>query len=81
MSVNFNEVLDLLKVGKYLVTLHTKQRMAQRNISHADIKNCGATGSAIESEGKIKVSGFDCDGEELSVVCVNEDGVIIITVF
>ena len=42
MSVNFNEVLDLLKVGKYLVTLHTKQRMAQRNISHADIKNCGA---------------------------------------
>ena len=81
MSANFDEVLNLLRAGKYLVTLHAKQRMALRNISHADMKNCGATGSAIETEDKIKVSGFDCDGEELSIVCVNEDGIIIITVF
>lgn len=81
MVLDCNEILNLLKAGKYLVTLHAKQRMASRKISHADIKNCGATGSVIESEGKIKVTGLDCDSEELSIICVYEDGIIIITVF
>lgn len=81
MSEKFNDTLNLLSHGKYLVTLHAQRRMAERKISHADIKNCGKTGSATFSEDKIKVTGLDCDGEDLTVVCVNEDGVIIITVF
>jgi hypothetical protein len=81
MSEEFKDVLSLLKNGKYLVTLHAQRRMSERKISHADIRNCGTTGSAVLNEDKIKVTGLDCDGEALNVVCVNEDGVIIVTVF
>jgi len=81
MPHKLEEVLNLLKNGKYEVTLHAKQRMALRNVSHADVRNCGRTGTAIENDEKIKVTGLDCDQEELSLICVYEDGVILITVF
>ena len=81
MRDNFADVLILLKNGKYLVTLHAQRRMSERKISHADIRNCGLTGNAVRSDNKIKVTGYDCDGESMTVVCVSEDGVIIITVF
>jgi hypothetical protein len=81
LNTKFCDILNLLKTGKYLVTLHAKQRMASRNVSHADIKRCAATGSAVETDGKIKVTGLDCDDEELHIICVYEDGIIIITVF
>lgn len=81
MPEEFKDVLSLLKNGKYMVTLHAQRRMAERKISHADIRKCGATGNAVLTENKIKVTGLDCDSEALTVVCVNEDGVIIVTVF
>lgn len=81
MSLEFKDVLNLLKNGKYLVTLHAQRRMSERKISHADIRKCGATGSAVLTEDKIKIMGSDCDGEALTVVCVKEDDVIIVTVF
>jgi len=56
--------------------------MAERNVSHADIRTCGETGKAkLQSDGKIKVTGTDLDGDELTLICVEEDGVLIITVF
>ena len=75
------EVLNLLSRGKYKVTLHAKQRMAERKITHADIKHCALTGYAKLFEDKIKVTGLDCDSESMTLICVNGNGVILITVF
>lgn len=75
-------ILKALERGEYETTLHARQRMAQRNVAHADIRSCGETGKAIKQEsGKIKVSGVDVDGDDLSIICVEENGVLIITVF
>ena len=75
-------ILDRLRDGDYRVTLHAKQRMAERNVSHGDIQACGKNGVASpQVDGKIKVMGSDLDGEELFLICVKENGVLIITVF
>ena len=58
-----------------------QRRMSERRITHSDIRNCGKTGSTFLNEDKIKVKGLDCDGESLTIACINEDGVIIVTVF
>ena len=77
-----HEVLEALAQGHYQVTLHAGQRMSQRNVSHADIRCCGKNGKALrQGDGKIKVWGFDLDGEALSLICVEEGGVLIVTVF
>lgn len=81
MNDTIRVILNLIGSGKYLITKHAQSRMGERRISHADIRNCGKTGIALESEGKIRVRGLDCDGESLVIVCVNDNGVIVITVF
>jgi len=76
------QILSALSLGDYRVTLHAKLRMSERNISHADIRNCGQSGLAMaQSDGKVKVVGRDIDGVQLTLICVIEDGVLLITVF
>lgn len=76
------QILSALSLGDYRVTFHAKLRMSERNISHADIRNCGQSGLAIvQSDGKIKVVGRDIDGAQLTLICVIEDGVLLVTVF
>lgn len=74
--------LFALARGDYRLTRHAKDRMRERGISDADIRFCGKVGRAIlQSDRKIKVVGFDCSGEELVIICVEENGVLLITVF
>ncbi len=75
-------VLDCLRDGDYRITLHAKQRMAERNVSYADIRSCSETGTiTLGPDGKIKIVGSDIEGEELTLICAEEDSVLIITVF
>ena len=75
-------VLDCLRHGDYRVTLHGKLRMAERNVSNGDIRSCGESGKTkLQPDGKIKVTGRDLDGEDLTLVCVEDCGVLSITVF
>lgn len=75
-------ILDCLSSGRYSVTLHAKQRMAQRGVSHTDIMSCGSNGVLVsQQEEKFKVVGNDLDGDELTLICVLEGNVLIITVF
>jgi hypothetical protein len=75
-------VLEAIGDGDYQITLHARQRMAWRSVAHEDIRSCGVTGTAaLQASGKIQVQGYDCDGEELKLICVEEDGVLIVTVF
>ena len=79
---SLQHVLTALNQGDYQVTLHARQRMAQRNVTHENIRSCGSNGkSTQEQDGKIRVEGNDCDGVELTLICVDENGVLIITVF
>ena len=80
--MDLQHVLAALAHGNYETTLHARRRMAERNVTHKDILQCGATGHAsLEKDGKVRVDGFDCDGDDLTLVCVDEGGVLIITVF
>ncbi len=78
----FQHVLSALGDGDYQVTLHARQRMASRCVTHQDIRACGSSGTAkAHADGKIQVRGFDCDCDELTLICVEESGILIITVF
>ncbi len=75
-------ILRTLANGNYRVTLHAKQRMSERNITHADVRHCGLDAVAFrQSDGKFKVVGRDLDSERLTLICVFEDGVLIISAF
>lgn len=81
MSKNFDYILDSISSGEYQLTLHARQRMAQRNVTNADIKNCGATGVVTVDGEKFKVVGKDIDDCELTVICAVDNGILIITIF
>ncbi len=75
-------ILSSLEEGTYLVTLHARRRMAERNIAHSDIRECARTGKIYDqADGKFKVNGSDCDGYEISIICVEDNGVLVVTVF
>jgi len=79
---HLEHVLVALSHGDFEVTSHAKQRMYLRGITHRDIRTCGMYGMiARQIDGKIQVVGPDYAGEELKIICVEEDGVVIITVF
>ncbi len=75
-------LLHDLASGDFRLTRHALERMAERTVSKADIRNVGATGVVkLAENGKFKVTGGDLDGDELSLICVYEYGTLIITVF
>lgn len=56
--------------------------MAERNVTDSDTRNTAKAGFiSLMDDGKIKVKGYDLDGEELVVICAIEDQIIIVTVF
>lgn len=76
-------VLSRLAQGDYFVTKHAQLRMGQRTVSHKDIQRCARTGSASrQPDGKIRVSGKDCDDDDLTLICAEDDGaLLVVTVF
>lgn len=78
---DLRRIQERMAQGEYLLTRHARQRMFERNITHADIQNCARTGIVGLSTEKYILVGKDCDGEVLKVVCVFEKEILIITVF
>jgi DNA-binding IclR family transcriptional regulator len=75
-------VLEDLAAGNFRLTRHAIVRMGQRTVTRADICSVCHTGVAKLADGdKVEVTGFDLDGDELTVVCVCDEGTLIITVF
>lgn len=74
-------IQELVAQKMYLLTSHARNRMIERNITHADIQNCARTGVVGLSNDKYVLVGKDCDGEVLKVICVFERHVLIITVY
>ncbi len=68
--------------GRYRVTLHARQRMAERMIFDSDISHCAEMASINnQGEDKFKVTGQGLDGEELTIICAWDGETLIITLF
>jgi hypothetical protein len=84
MGHDEDTILDALRSGNYLLSIHTASRMAQRSVTAADIRPCGLTaGTCIfqAAQGTWRVEGDDLDGKSLTIICGIDEDVIIVTVF
>lgn len=75
-----NVIISDLINGDYKVTFHAHVRMSERNITRYDISDCAQTGVLTFKDNKYHIVGKDSSGESMKIVCVYEDGVLIITV-
>jgi hypothetical protein len=64
---------------------HARDQMTAPRITYRDVRNvlvnATACGPSDDGPGRWLVRGADLDGEDTKVVCVIEDGVVVITVF
>jgi hypothetical protein len=83
LILNFeSQILEKLSSGHFVLTLHARKRMVERNINDCDIIACGVNGICISTDdGKYKIRGYDQDGDDLTVICVDSGNVLIITLF
>lgn len=74
-------IRDLLQ-GDYEISLHARDRMLERRITHDDIYSCAKTVSSIQQhEGKYRIKGYDAFGGGLTIICVWNANTLIITLF
>jgi hypothetical protein len=84
MSSEKDIILDALKAGKFLLSVHAANRMRQRSITDADIRACGRAARSClyqAQHGTWRIEGEDLDGEILTVICGVDDAVVIVTIF
>lgn len=77
-------ILEALKTGEFLLSVHAAERMIQRAVTKSDIVACGKTATTcLRQPGRLtfRVDGRDMDGEPLTVICASNDAVIVITLF
>jgi hypothetical protein len=78
-----DEILSDLRNGDFHIEDHCYQRMVERRVREVDIQSVGHTcsGWLRQVNGRYKIKGRDCDGDDLTVVCSYEGETLIITVF
>jgi hypothetical protein len=84
MSGENEQIVEALKTGKFLPSVHAARRMRQRSITEADIRRCGLTAKACYYQSRNKtwrIEGEDLDGDPLTVVCGVDGIVVIVTIF
>lgn len=71
-----------LRLGRFIVSEHAKQRMIQRHVRYEDLKEIGFNCyfHAQQGESKYRLDGYDLDGDPLSVVVFYDGDSVIITV-
>ncbi len=68
--------------GRYVLTIHARLRMAERSVYDFDIRECGLNGKiSVQTDGKFKIQGFDQDGDDLTLICIDNGDVLIVTLF
>lgn len=68
--------------GRFVLSGHARQRMSERNVTFRDVRHALTNARSCSAEGeRWRVKGPDWDGDDLVLVCVLEDGVIVVTVF
>ena len=75
-------ILEALRDGIYRYTVHARKQMSIRNFIDNDVRSCGETGEAfINKDNQIEVWGITVDNDPITVICVEDNGILIITVF
>lgn len=76
-------ILNNLKTGHFVLTLHAQERMDMRGISFQDIVHVGHTAKTVKEieNGKYEIDGFDLDARRLIVICAYHHKTLIVTVF
>jgi hypothetical protein len=77
-------ILNALKAGRFLLSMHAARRMKQRSVTAADIRACGRTAKCCcfqAQQGTWRIEGEDLDGEILTVVCGIDNEVVVVTIF
>lgn len=55
--------------------------MLERNVRHVDVRHALVHArSCVEAGARWRVEGPDADGDDLSLVCAIEGGVVVVTV-
>lgn len=68
--------------GRFVLASHARQRMGERNVTFRDVRQALTNAHMCSAEGaRWRVEGLDWDGDELVLICVIEDGLIVVTVF
>lgn len=84
MSTKEDTILNGLKAGNFLLSLHAARRMKQRSVTDADIRACGRSAERCRYHAQNKtwrVDGTDLDGEKITVICAFNRDIIIVTIF
>jgi len=77
-------ILDGLRTGRFLLSVHAAVRMKQRSVTAADIRACGRTARTCLYQARSdtwRIDGEDMDGELLTVICGVDDSIFIVTIF
>ena len=77
-------IVEALKSGEFILTLHAARHMNQRAVTEADLRACGRTATSCiyqAKQGTWRIEGEDLDGEILTVVCGMDEIVVIVTIF
>ena len=78
------KILDALKSGEFLLSVHAAYRMRLRSVTAADIRACGRTARSCfyqSGRGTWRVEGEDLGGEMLTVICGIDTEVVVVTIF
>ena len=78
--MNAEDIRSLLMAGDFRLTTHARQRMSERNVTRQDIRVAVEQGTIKTVGDKFEVTGLDETLDPLKVVCVFDNGVLIITV-
>ena len=84
MSSKEDAILDALKAGAFLLSVHAIERMKQRCVTAADIQACGRTARSCVYQAQSvtwRIDGECLDGEKLTLICGLDDAVVVVTVF
>jgi hypothetical protein len=84
MSSEEESIIDCLKTGEFLLSVHAVGRMRQQSVAAADIRACGRTARSClyrAQSATWRIDGEDLDGEMLTVICGFDEAAIVVTVF
>lgn len=74
----------LALAGRFLVSRHAEERMAERGVSFPDVREALVTATICRAEPADRwrlEGGHDCDGAPLSAIVAFEAGVVVVTLF
>lgn len=77
------DIRGLAFANRVEFTDHARERIWERSLSETEVVNALAVSTHLRllSDGRLRVTASDADGEDLLVIAVIEEGCLVITVY